>query len=76
MLSSGLDLVVGAIKEARIDTAKGNKGEEIDLCNILLKVIKEWKTKGRTWVFKHYWQTNPDPEISNWRNECEVNLDG
>lgn len=68
MSSSKIDLVAKTIEEVRIDAARGDKGDEVDLCNVLLKVIKEWETKGREWVFKHYWLANPDPEISNWEH--------
>ncbi len=69
MLSKDMKLVVDAVKEARKEADRSHSGGEVDICNVLLKVVKEWEANGKDWIFKHYWQANPDPEISNWRGE-------
>lgn len=63
--------IVGVIKQVRREADEGRDGPEIDLCNILLLVIKQWKEKGRDWVLNHYWVPNPDKEIANWRHKEE-----
>lgn len=73
MLSEHMELMVKAIEEARREADRSRAGSDLDFCNVLLKVVKEWQTKGRTWVIKHYWVPYPDSEISNWRGESEVN---
>jgi len=61
--------MIKAIEQARIEAAREREGSHVDLCNVLLKVTKEYKTKGRDYMLLHHWNSNPDREISSWRLE-------
>jgi hypothetical protein len=64
-----VDEMIKAIVVARKEAEEDRHGPYVDLCNILLKIVKEFEAKGIDYIVKYYWSWNPDREIANWRNE-------